>query len=496
MDNLVFGLLTIAICTFGYGYAWKCHAEDKLSAALWLLVFSGLVLRVYTSTDLFLHVWDERYHALVAKNLLLHPLTPTLYESPILPYAFQNWTANHIWLHKQPLPLWCMALSMQCFGVNELALRLPSVLLSTAGIYLTYSIACHFFDRKVSFLAAFLFSINGLIVELTGGRVATDHIDIFFMFFVLLGIHFSVRFAQRPKLLTSVLVGLSIGAAILCKWLPALIVLPIWILLVWDARQLKSKAIMMHLGIIAIVCLGTVMPWQLYIFHTFPNEASWEASFNIKHFTEALEGNGGPFYYFLNVIRINYGDLIYLPLIWYGWKTNTEPQNHKGWAIWIWFGIPLLFFSCAETKMQGYILFACPALFMITGKFWYFLVDYCKGHKFYYFFRIVLFLLIALPVRYTIERAKPFDVTTRNPVWIQKLRQFRPGWTENVVLFNYDKPIEAMFYADLTAYEVLPEKVVVANLIASGYHVFVEDHGAVPADIRSMVGVKMVKLTD
>lgn len=496
MDNLVFGILTIAICTFGYGYALKCHAEDRLAAALWLLIFCGLVLRVYTSTDLFLHVWDERYHALVAKNLLLHPLTPTLYESPVLPYVFQNWTANHVWLHKQPLPLWCMALSMNCFGINELALRLPTVLLSTAGIYLTYSIACHFFDRKVAFFAAFLFSINGLILELTGGRVATDHIDIFFMFFVLLGIHFSIRFAQRPKVITSVLVGFCIGAAILCKWLPALIVLPIWLLLVWDSRQLKSKAIMMHLGIIAIVCLGTVMPWQLYIFHTFPNEANWEANYNLRHWSEVIEGHKGGYGFYLDVIRINYGDLIYLPLLWFLWKVARGRFGLQNLTVLVWVGVPLIFFSCAATKMQGYLLFTTPALFMITGKFWYVLLDYCKGHKFHYFFRVVLFLLVALPIRYTIERAKPFDTTARNPAWVQKLRQFRPGWTENVVLFNYDKPIEAMFYADLTAYEALPKKAVLANLIASGYHVFVEDDGAVPSDIRSMVGVKMVKLTE
>jgi 4-amino-4-deoxy-L-arabinose transferase len=110
--------------------------------------------------------------------MIQHPLMPTLYDNPLLSYDYKSWIANHIWVHKQPLPLWGMALSMWLFGVNEIALRLPSIIMSTIGIYLTFVIGSYFFSRKTGYLAALLFSINGLIIELTAGRVATDHIDI------------------------------------------------------------------------------------------------------------------------------------------------------------------------------------------------------------------------------------------------------------------------------------------------------------------------------
>jgi len=38
------------------------------------LILCGFILRFYTASDLFLHSWDECYHALVAKNLIQHPL--------------------------------------------------------------------------------------------------------------------------------------------------------------------------------------------------------------------------------------------------------------------------------------------------------------------------------------------------------------------------------------------------------------------------------------
>jgi len=80
--------------------------------ALFFIVLSGFLFFVYTASDFFLHVWDERYHALVAKNLTKHPFFPTLYDKPILPFDYKSWVGNHIWLHKQPLPLWLKTLRL------------------------------------------------------------------------------------------------------------------------------------------------------------------------------------------------------------------------------------------------------------------------------------------------------------------------------------------------------------------------------------------------
>jgi len=181
MENIIFGIATVLLCAAGYYFSWKFYRQDNFRFAIALLILCGLGLYMFVSADFFLHDWDERYHALVAKNLIKHPLVPTLYDNPLLPYDYKNWAGNHIWLHKQPFPLWTMASSLYIFGVNEIVLRLPSIIMSSVGILLTFSIGKYFFDKKVGFLAAFFFSINGLIIEMTGGRVATDHIDISFM---------------------------------------------------------------------------------------------------------------------------------------------------------------------------------------------------------------------------------------------------------------------------------------------------------------------------
>ncbi len=495
MSNLLFGILTISFCAIGYFFSWRYWEKDNYKIAIFIIIICGLALRIYTSTDFFPHTWDERYHALVAKNLIQHPLTPTLYDNPILPYDYKNWTANHIWLHKQPLPLWTMATSMWFFGVNEITLRLPSIILTTIGIWLTFLIGSYFINRKVGYLSAFFYSINGLILELTGGRGATDHIDIFFLFFVELSIYFSIVFVQKKKIIYNVLAGFTIGAAVLSKWLPALIVLPIWLLIVIDSKNFKPKLIIIHFFILMITCILIFLPWQLYIYKTFPLEANWASSFNFRHITEALDGHGESFYYFFDKIRINYGELIYLPLLWFLWKTFKNIKNYRQLAISIWFLIPFLFFSFAKTKMQAYIIFISPALFIITSEFWFMLSAYRKNHKLKWLFNLILFLLIALPIRYSIERIKPFQMRDRNPQWVIELKKLNNKEIKNGVLFNYDKPIEAMFYTNLTAYTDIPEKKVITDLINKGYKIIINDDGNIPEVIKTIKGVTIENLT-
>jgi 4-amino-4-deoxy-L-arabinose transferase-like glycosyltransferase len=486
-ENQVFGIIVVFLCTFGFFISWKYTKTGMFGIAILLLMLSGLLLRIYIAADFFLHFWDERYHALVAKNLMHHFFTPTLYNNPILPNSDNNWTTEHIWLHKQPLPLWIMAISMKLFGINEIALRIPSIVLSTLGIGITYQIGKHFFNRKVAFVAAFLFSINGLILELTGGRIATDHVDIFYLFFIILSIYLITIYAENNRIVYNILAGMSLGAAILTKWLPALIILPLWILILFDSKSLTLKQMLLQFFFFLFVAVLIFLPWQIYIFHTFPLQASAEAKATFSHLLLVVEKQTGSYFYFIEKIRINYGELIYLPLLWFLWITFKDIKNLKHLAITLWVLIPILFFSFAKTKMQAYILFISPALFLITADFFYMIKENNKLNK--WLIRLLLFLLIALPIRYCIERLKPFDKIDRNPAWVTQLLNLKSENIKNGVLFNYKAPIEAMFYTDLTVYPDIPDKNIIVDLLQKNYAVIINDDGKLPEDISSIKGI-------
>jgi len=496
MANLIFGIITVTFCLIGFVFSWKFQARQHFNAALALLVICGFVLRLYTSSDLYLHEWDERYHALVAKNMIHHPLVPTLYDKPVMPFDYKNWDDGHVWLHKQPAPLWLMSGSMWLFGVNEITVRLPSILMTTLGIWLTFSLGSYFFNQKTGYLAALFYAINGLILELTGGRLATDHIDISFLFFIELSVFFIILYIQKEKTIFTILAGVCLGFAILSKWLPALIILPVWLFMVVDSEKFTVKTIIVQFLLLVIITILIFMPWQIYIYQAFPDEAAWESSFNFRHITESLEGHAEPFYYFLNKLMVNYGELIYLPLAWFIWTWVKMPHDLKRWALGLWFIIPLIFFSAIMTKMQGYLLFTSPVLFMITAEFWLQLNSWKRKVRYPVLINLILLLFIVFPVRYSIERAKFFDKRERNPDWAKELRALNMVETDpRTILFNYPRPVEAMFYTQLTVYQEVPDLNIIRALQDKGYKIIINDNGKLVQELKNLEGVMYKNFT-
>ena len=108
--------------------------------------------------DPFLADWDERYYALVARNMMDDPFHPMLKTEILFPYDIKAWCCNHIWLHKQPLYMWQMALSMKIFGVSEFTMRYPSILMGALMVPMLYRITLLYTKNAwLAFAAAFMF---------------------------------------------------------------------------------------------------------------------------------------------------------------------------------------------------------------------------------------------------------------------------------------------------------------------------------------------------
>jgi 4-amino-4-deoxy-L-arabinose transferase-like glycosyltransferase len=492
MNNVYLGILVVITCSAGYYISFRKQWEGNYAFAIAMLMLCGLILRIYTASDSVLHFWDERYHALVAKNLLHHFFTPTLYDNPVLPYSYKSWEYNHIWVHKQPVTLWLIAISLKIFGIHAWAVRVPSVLLSTIGIKLMYDIGKRLYTAQAGYVSAFLFSIHGLIIELASGRVATDHVDVAFMFFVLMAVWCCVQNIHKKQFIWSVLAGICMGAAVLCKWLPALIVMPVGLLILLKERKSMSD-IVRHSALIILAAVILVIPWQWYILHRFPMEAAWEYEFNLMHFKEVLADQGGGIFYHFNMLRMNYGELVYLPVIWFSYIA-IKKRDLYDLALAFWFWIPYVFFSFSATKMQAYTLFAAPAVFIIIARFFYMLKENSSSvAQGKWIYLVPAYALILLPVRYTIERVKPFTVKEGTPPWFLAIREFKQTKSNdaNTVIFNCSHPLEMMFETSCICYpgydavpippgemdlhidsvnrQVLPDATVIKKLQEQGY---------------------------
>jgi 4-amino-4-deoxy-L-arabinose transferase len=474
----MFGSGLIIFSVVVYVLAFFAYKNENNKLALGLILLGAATLRIATASDPYLHSWDERFHALVAKHLSSHMLLPTLYDHPVLYADYRNWTSSSVWVHKQPLPLWAMALSIKLFGLSELGLRVPSVLLSTLAVYLTFQICRKLFhSERMALLAAFLHSINGLIIEITSGRIATDHIDLFFLVFIELGIFFSVQYIPKRNIVNCLLIGLSMGLAILSKWLPALIILPVWAILVFDRTKIRELLIHGTLILLASACV--FLPWQLFIYSHFPLEARWEAGFNMKHITEVLDGqNGGRLYYFSKAM-ISGHEFILVIMAWLFYRLLMIKFDRRITALMVWIMLPILFFSCAETKMQAYTLFTLPAIFMLVAYFMDTLAGMRPEEKpKARFIQFILLLCIALPVRYAIERIKPFEPLETDKMEMTRERKDlqRKSFRSNLVLFNDSNYIETMFYTNLTAYPKMPDEAEIDTLKLKGFRFLILPH--------------------
>ncbi len=446
-------------------------------------ILGGFILRGWCASDKFLHIWDERYHALVAKNLMRHPFRPTLYDNPIFPYDFKAWGDSHIWLCKQPLPLWAMAGSMKFFGVTEIALRLPSIFIGSMAIVLTFFIARQLFNTKVAFWASFFHAIHGLTIEANAGRDAGDHIATFFTFFIELGVLMAILSNEKQKKrLFSILTGACMGLAFLCKWQPSMLILPIWMV-----AQSDIRAIFRNIIPFSITAFLVAAPWQFYLFQSFPTETNWIYGAMITPISQAIQGHDGAWWFYIEQARITFGEIIYVPILWLAVVFLQKIKNQPIRILTVWLFFPFIMYSMMATKRQSYLLDFAPAFFILTALFVQLLYDYKEKKSISPFIlQIVIVSLFALPIRYTFERVKPFEMKTDE---IEKTRALR-GWqnqltnTDKTVIFNTLFPIEVMFYNNIVAaYIFIPTTEQINELTAKGYKIAIVRTQNIPIEL-------------
>jgi 4-amino-4-deoxy-L-arabinose transferase len=498
MGNQSFGIIIIVLSVIVFTLSFLFYKKDKFNTALILIIAGGVVLRMYTCSDKYLHTWDEKYHALVAKNMIQHPLKPTLFDKPVFPYNYKIWVSNHVWLEKGPVPLLAISASIKLFGTNEFAVRLPSILISLLSVYLTFLIGSLLFNKKIGLLAAFLHSINGLLIELASGRVSSDHVETFFIFFVELGIFLSVLYVVKNRnSYLSVLIGIVAGLAVLCKWFPALIIFPIWIAATVLYGNISVRKFILHFAIAIFACLAILIPFFIYSHNSFPEEFAWVLKKYLFALSDIVENHSEPFYYYFIKIGVIFGELVYIPIILGIIRVIKNKSEWQLATLILWAIIPIIIFSFAETKRFTYLLISAPAFFLLISYYFFYTLKNLHRVKLSWLAYIFLVLLIGLPIRYCIERVKPFEHREVEPAWSADLKKINNNASipENSIIFNVEHNIEAMFYSNYTVYDFIPAETDIQRLISEGYHVVINDNSKITDEIRKIKGMELVKIS-
>ncbi|MBC7885374.1 MAG: glycosyltransferase family 39 protein [Saprospiraceae bacterium] len=466
------GYLTVLAVTFLILCSLYFYIKANITWSLITILVLGFGLRVYGSLESSLHEWDERFHALVAKNLMDDPLKPVLISDGLLNLDYTNWSMCHVWLAKPPLAFWMMALSMKVLGVNEYGLRFPSLIFSILSIYLTFLIGKKLYNEKIGLVAAFLYAINGLLYEINIGLMSGDHVDTLFHLLFQLSVLLVIKYTKVPKTKYLVLIGVLSGLAFLCKWIMSLFILLVcFSYLIFVLKKIRET--INGACIIGFFFVLTLSPWLLLIWTKFPVESKWMIGQIFTPIGSVIQAHDGAWYYYLESIRINVNEFIYLPLIFLIF-VSFKRLNKERFLLLVWIFIPLMLLSVSETKRAVYLMMAATPLFIVSAWSMHYLYAIRSRIKYKWAAYLIICLFFAAAIRYSIERIKPFKPRLEKPeyrITMESLIEETKFPPDSIVLLNEPYFIESRFYYNMKGYRYIDDENIL-RIKKSGYKVF------------------------
>ncbi len=273
--------------------------------------------------------------------------------------ASGNYTS--IWLngtprHDKPILIyWLQAASAQLFGLNEFALRLPSVLAALGWVWALFAFVRRETDRDTGMVAALLLSLS-LYVGLIARAAVADAVLNLFLALAMFDIY---RYWKAPERWLHLRIFLWLGLGFLTKG-PVAVFFPLLVSGLFYASQGAWRdwlRAVFHWPGIALF-LAVVLPWHIAVYRD-TGWAFFEGFYlhhNLDRYNGAMEGHGGSLLYFVAV-----APLVVMPFA--GWLLAMLPGLRAQWRdpldrfAWLWFFSVLLFFSFSATKLPHYLLY-------------------------------------------------------------------------------------------------------------------------------------------
>lgn len=494
--TFVFGFLLLSVSIFLF-------EKEKIKYSILFLFLGSFALAYFMiHLDPFLILWDEQYHALVAKNMSEHPFKPMLYKNPILGYDYNDWSNNHIWLHKQPLFLWQMAASIKLFGTTEFAVRFPSMMMHAIMSLFIYKIGKLIANERIGFYGALFFASAYYPLEMAAGKYASDHNDTAFTFYVTASFWAWFEYQSSQKKYWIIVIGVCSGFAVLVKWLPGLLIYLAWFACIVYSNQTR-KSLNSYIPFLKSIAISVLVfiPWQVYKSIRFPIESSIEFEGYSRHFFEPLDGHGGNAWFHFHSLKTLYGQGDLVPyLIVFGFAILFFKKiNTPIFKIVVLISVVSVytFFTIAKTKMPAYCFIVSPFIFL--GLSTLYDVSFnaiSKKIKIKLrakFLNGILLMLICFSlidfseIRHYHTNWKPQDNKNRNLELkqmeiIKNIQQLIPD--DRFVVFNssvrLNGHIPIMFYTNNIAYNFIPDESQIKFVKEKGYNVAVLNIGILP----------------
>jgi 4-amino-4-deoxy-L-arabinose transferase-like glycosyltransferase len=292
-------------------------------------------------------------------------------ETPREMLAMGSYIIPHVnyvpYLEKPPLLYWLIAVSYSIFGISAFSARLIPALSATVICLGLFFFAKALNRVKVGWLAAMILasSIGFILIErvLIFDMLLTACFTLSLLFFYL--------WYEKNFRFYLCLFYLFCGLAFMSKGLLALLLIPaitgIFILTEKNSKQ-KLLALLDWPGILLLII--TIIPWVAlaawqqphFLSDFFFNEQA--ARFFNRRFP--MDYHTGPIYFYLPwLVLYLLPWSIFFPIL-FRKNTSTLLRPLRKF-LWLWFGLPLIFFSLSQAKGNYYMVVGVPPLALLLG---------------------------------------------------------------------------------------------------------------------------------
>ena len=341
----------------------------------WLWITLGLValarlltLGLYPLTD----TTEARYGEVARKMAELGNWVTPLYD-----YGVPFWA-------KPPLTTWLSAISIQLFGVNEFAARLPYLLLAVLIAWLVWRWVCRSSAQQAQLAVAMM--SGTLLYFVASAAVMTDLGLVLGTTLAMIGFWaaFEEGESARPKEVWLLFIGLGIG--LLAKGPIAVVLagLPIglWMLLSGNVKTSWQRVPWIR-G--SLLTFAIAAPW--YVMAELRTPGFWEYFFIGEHWNRfTVTGWAGDKYgtahatqrgtiWLFALVAVMPWTLL-LPLMWIGRKASEAPQKFetssysRSLTIYLlaWSVASCLFFTMSGNILWTYVLPSLPAMALLAAR--------------------------------------------------------------------------------------------------------------------------------
>ena len=329
------------------------------------LIISGIALVLYF---IFIHNLggpalldsDETRYADMARTMLNTGNFTTLFLD------------GRIFWDKPPLFFWILTLSYKIFGINEFAVRIPSVLAALTVITSVFFAVRKTISNTVAQKAALILATSVEFVIFARVSILDMIFSAFITLSLLCGLMTYFVKEQNKKYFWWLFYTLS-ALGVLVKGLPAAVI-PFGVMLyagIWK-KNLKEFFRPVYLLPGCIIFLSIALPWHIIMYKI--HGAEFVHEYFVKHHLQRFAGSSD--------IGREHGILYYVPTFIVGFLPWTLPflfglkkligNRHNDFIVMNLAGFlfTFIFFSIAGTKLITYILLVYPFCAVLCAYMW------------------------------------------------------------------------------------------------------------------------------